>query len=81
VVQVTDFKDRTVELRVLLSARNSGAQFDLRCAVREALLKFLQQNYPDSLPRNRVEQYPHRPRTEDAKRPDVRRGDGSALAH
>jgi hypothetical protein len=49
--------------------------------VREALLKFLQQNYPDSLPRNRVEQYPHPPRTEDAKRPDVRRGDGSALAH
>jgi small-conductance mechanosensitive channel len=60
-VQVTDFKDKTVELRVLLSAANSGAQFDLRCAMREELLIFLQQRYSGSFSRDRVEQYWHPP--------------------
>lgn len=54
VVQVTDLKDKVMEVRVLVSARNSGEAFDLRCALREKLITFLQQNYPDSLPFNRV---------------------------
>ena len=55
VLQVTDLKERTVELRCLVSANNSSNSFDLRCFVREHLLNFIQKNYPDSLPRTRIE--------------------------
>lgn len=41
-VQVTDLKDRSAEVRVLVSASDSGKVFDLRCAVREFLLETLQ---------------------------------------
>jgi hypothetical protein len=33
----------------------SGTAWDLRCEVRERLLEFVQQNYPQCLPRNRNE--------------------------
>jgi small-conductance mechanosensitive channel len=72
-VQVTDFKDRTVELRVLLSAANSGAQFDLRCAVREELLKFLQQRYSRRFPRDRIEQYWHHAPRQELQPPDIQK--------
>ncbi len=49
-VQVTDAKERTIEVRVLLSAGNSGKAFDLRCKMREALIAFLAREYPQSLP-------------------------------
>lgn len=55
VVQVTDANDRTVEIRFLVSANNSSIAFDLRCLVREKMIKFVQQNYPESLPRTRAE--------------------------
>jgi len=55
VVQVTDTKENTIEVRVLMSARNSSEAFDLRCYIRENLVTFIQQNYPDSLPRIRTE--------------------------
>ncbi len=54
VLQVTDAKEHTVQLRALMSAADSGAAWDLRCEVREGLLRFLQQGYPASLPRFRV---------------------------
>jgi len=54
-VQVTDSKERTVEVRALVSARDSGAAWNLRCQVREQLINFLQQEYPAALPRQRVE--------------------------
>ena len=54
VVQVTDLREKVMEVRVLVSARNSGEAFDLRCILREKLIRFLQQNYPESLPFNRV---------------------------
>lgn len=54
-VQITDATEVTVSLRALVSARNSGDLWDLRCAVREGLVTFLQQNYPESLPRFRAE--------------------------
>ena len=37
-----------------MSAPDSGKAWDLRCPVREKLIGFLQQTYPDSLPRTRV---------------------------
>jgi hypothetical protein len=44
-----------VELRALVSARNPGQNWDLRCRVREKLIAFLQADYPYALPRQRTE--------------------------
>ena len=52
-VQLTDFKEGTMELRLLMSARSSGAAFDLRCDVREKLIDFIQREYPEALPHSR----------------------------
>jgi small-conductance mechanosensitive channel len=54
-VAVTDFKERTMEIRILVSASNSGRTFDLRCEVREKLIDFIQREYPDALPLTRFE--------------------------
>lgn len=54
-VQVTNSTERTLELRLLMSAGDSGRAWDLRCAMREKMLDFLQRNYPQSLPRLRGE--------------------------
>ncbi len=54
-LQVTNATEKTIELRALVSAANSSDVWDLRCFVREKLLDFLQRNYPDSLPKIRVE--------------------------
>ncbi|TFV95849.1 mechanosensitive ion channel family protein [Algoriphagus kandeliae] len=54
VLQVTDAKERTVETRILVSARNSPTAWDLRVHVREKMIEFLQKNYPEALPRTRV---------------------------
>ncbi len=55
VLQVTDFTERTVQVRILASAADSGKAFDLRCEIRERLLEFIRQNYPESFPRVRTE--------------------------
>ncbi len=52
-LQVTNLSEHTMEIRCLLSARNSGEQFDLRCIIREAMIVFIQKNYPDAFPRTR----------------------------
>jgi small-conductance mechanosensitive channel len=52
-MQVTDFKERTMELRCLMSARSGAQTFDLRCEVREKLIDFLQKEHPEALPRSR----------------------------
>lgn len=55
VLQVTDAKERTLELRVLVSAADAPTAWDLRCEVREKLVDFLQRNHPQCLPRSRAE--------------------------
>jgi small-conductance mechanosensitive channel len=55
VLQVTNATERTIELRALMSARNSPDAWDLRCNVREKLISFIQKNYPESLPKTRAE--------------------------
>ncbi|RZL38674.1 MAG: mechanosensitive ion channel [Pedobacter sp.] len=55
VVQVTDNKELNLEVRFLMSAKNSSQAFDLRCYVRENMIAFINQNYPDSLPKTRLE--------------------------
>lgn len=52
-LQVTNLSEHTMEIRCLLSARNSGDQFDLRCIIREAMIVFIQKNYPEAFPRTR----------------------------
>ncbi len=54
VLQVTDAKERTLEIRALASAADASTAWDLRCDVREKLITYLQRNYPDSLPRIRA---------------------------
>jgi small-conductance mechanosensitive channel len=54
VLQMTDAKERTVELRILASAADSSIAWDLRCEIREKMVDFLQRNFPDSLPRARA---------------------------
>jgi len=58
VMQVTNATDRTIEIRALMSAADSPTAWDLRVHVREKLITFLQENYPDSLPRTRIEMAP-----------------------
>lgn len=41
-LQVTDATERTVQLRALVSSADSSQAWDLRCAVREHLLAFIQ---------------------------------------
>jgi len=57
-LQVTDAKPEAVELRVLVSARDSSMLFELRCEVREQLIAFLRSEFPNALPRQRTEQVP-----------------------
>jgi small-conductance mechanosensitive channel len=54
VVQVTNATDRTIEIRALVSAPDSSTAWDLRVHVREKLLTFLQEKYPECLPKSRV---------------------------
>lgn len=49
-LQVTDAKERTIELRALVSAGNSSQAFDLRCYIRENLLKYINGHMPEHLP-------------------------------
>jgi small-conductance mechanosensitive channel len=52
-MQVTDSTNNTVEVRLLVSAVNSGNAFDLRCFIRENMISFIQKNYPSALPKAR----------------------------
>jgi small-conductance mechanosensitive channel len=53
VLQVTDAKDRTLEIRALASAADASAAWDLRCEVREQLVTFVQSRFPEALPQVR----------------------------
>jgi len=54
VMQVTNASERTIEVRALMSASSSGNAFDLRCDIREGLIKFVQDQYPNSFPVTRA---------------------------
>jgi small-conductance mechanosensitive channel len=54
VLQVTNATEKTVEVRALMSAVDSPTAWDLRVSVREKLISFLQEHYPESLPRTRL---------------------------
>jgi small-conductance mechanosensitive channel len=52
-LSVTDARERTMELRCLMSASSAGNAFELRCLVREKLIDFLQREHPEALPTQR----------------------------
>ncbi|HEY9119184.1 MAG TPA: mechanosensitive ion channel domain-containing protein [Marinobacter sp.] len=53
-VQVTDAGDTNIEVRLLMSAKDSSGLWDLRCAVREGMITFIQNRFPEHLPRVRA---------------------------
>ena len=55
VVHVVDCTDRAMQVRLLMSAADSSNAWELRCEMRERLIGYLQREYPESLPRIRVE--------------------------
>jgi small-conductance mechanosensitive channel len=54
-LQVTGTSERTMELRALVSAGDSSLAWNLRCEIREKLIKFVQEKYPEALPVFRTE--------------------------
>ncbi|MFJ7289448.1 mechanosensitive ion channel family protein [Curtobacterium sp. NPDC098951] len=54
VLQVTDAVQGFVHVRVLVTAHDAPALFDLRCYVREELVAWIQRTHPDAQPVQRV---------------------------
>ncbi|MGK2882182.1 MAG: mechanosensitive ion channel family protein, partial [Mycobacterium sp.] len=73
VLQVTDAIEGYVRVRMLVSAPNAPALFDLRCDVREGMVAWLQRTHPGALPRRRIEHQTDVDRK--VLRPDARASD------
>lgn len=56
-IQVANLTDRTVELRVQVSAANADDLSDLRAEVREKILEFIREYYPHCFPVFRYNKY------------------------
>ncbi len=61
ILQVTDAVSSFVHVRVLVSGRDGPTVFDLRCHVRESLVRWLQREHPYALPTVRHEPAAERP--------------------
>ena len=61
VLQVVETDRETIHVRGLMSARDAGTAFDLRCEVREKMIAWLQAEHPGALPRVRAEIETERP--------------------
>ncbi|MEV8267618.1 mechanosensitive ion channel domain-containing protein [Microbacterium sp. NPDC076911] len=53
-VQVTDAVGGVLQVRIVVSARDSGALWDLRCMVREELAAWVRRESPNAMPLRRV---------------------------
>jgi small-conductance mechanosensitive channel len=53
-LQVTNLTERSMEIRCLVSSRNAGENFDLRCLIREQMTAWIQQHYPAAFPTARI---------------------------
>ncbi|MGJ6962093.1 mechanosensitive ion channel family protein [Streptosporangium sp. G11] len=59
ILQVTDtLPNGLLELRALMSAADSASAWDLKCDIREHMVAFIRDRYPEALPRFRVETPP-----------------------
>jgi small-conductance mechanosensitive channel len=68
VLQVSDASEHSMQIRALTSAADSSKAWDLRCLVREKLIQFQQEKYPNSLPKARAEIHAFQP---DGRPPEV----------
>ncbi|PZQ54866.1 MAG: mechanosensitive ion channel protein MscS [Phenylobacterium zucineum] len=53
--QINDVRETALEIRCLVSARNSGDAGDLKAEIREKILEWMRDTHPDCLPHNRLE--------------------------
>ncbi len=53
-VQVTDTNANSMQIRLLISATDAATLFGLRCEVREHIIAFIRDHYPENLPKARV---------------------------
>ncbi|MDE0546312.1 mechanosensitive ion channel family protein [Microbacterium sp. C7(2022)] len=53
-VQVTDATGGNLQVRIVVSARDSGQMWDLRCLVREQIADWVRREMPEGLPLQRV---------------------------
>jgi small-conductance mechanosensitive channel len=79
VLQVTEAGERAMQVRALVSAADAGRAWDLRCRVREALVAYVQREYPGYLPRVRADSRIE-PRGGEADQPTGDAARGGALA-
>jgi len=79
-VQVSDAKEQTIELRIIASAADSSKAWDLRCELREKLIAFIRENYPEALPLRRYELVPGTAPRQDAALGPRRRDERAAPA-
>jgi hypothetical protein len=70
-LQVTNLSEQTMELRCLMSSADSSRNFDLRCLVREKMIEFLRENYPQALPTFRIETRDVTPKPEQLAEPKL----------
>lgn len=61
VLQVTELQQQTMQIRALMSAADSSKLWDLRCLIREKMIDFLQKNYPQCLPKQRINELQNAP--------------------
>jgi small-conductance mechanosensitive channel len=54
-LQVVDTSEKSMQLRILATSADASKGWDLRCAIREQFIGFIQKNHPQSLPRLRAE--------------------------
>jgi small-conductance mechanosensitive channel len=54
VLQVTDAVGGMVHVRILVTAVDAPTLFDLRCFLREEMIRWMRQHLPEALPRTRV---------------------------
>ena len=57
-VAVTDNNAEVMTIRIVATGADSGQTFNLRCAIREHLIAWIQTNYADHLPKTRIEMIP-----------------------
>lgn len=53
VLQVTDCRDSTLEIRLLMSAKDGPTLFDLRCEIRESMMDWIRREMPEAVARRR----------------------------
>ena len=81
-IQVVDSNEHGMQIRALISAADASRRWDLSCRVREALIDFVQREYPECLPRARAEvgRAERHPESTQPAPPPVQAGKGDSTA-